>query len=133
MYFNPRFGNFGMLVLPFGLGAFCAGIYTALYTCFHILSYIWSKAADALATHIPPHIPVAHLSWFYIDTNMMLFVVIAVMIMTFTTIILGQRISETRLSTSAFISYFALFGFIAPLWLVRAAWGTARSQESRWR
>ncbi|HEY5383110.1 MAG TPA: glycosyltransferase family 2 protein [Candidatus Paceibacterota bacterium] len=133
MFFNPRFGNFGMLVLPFALAAFFAGIYTAFYALFHMLNYVWGKVADMLATHIPPHIPAAHLTWFYIDTNMMLFVVIAVLGLTFTTIFLGQRISETRLGVSSFISYFALFGFIAPLWLVRAAWGAALSQESRWR
>jgi hypothetical protein len=28
MYFNPKFGNFGMLVLPFGLSAFFLGLYS---------------------------------------------------------------------------------------------------------
>jgi biofilm PGA synthesis N-glycosyltransferase PgaC len=133
MFFNPRFGNFGMLVLPFALAAFFAGIYTALYVLLHALNYVWSKSADMLATHIPLHMPTAHLDWFYINTNMMLFVVMAVLVMTLTTIILGQRISQTRLGIRSFISYFALFGFIAPLWLMRAAWGAALSQESRWR
>jgi cellulose synthase/poly-beta-1,6-N-acetylglucosamine synthase-like glycosyltransferase len=133
MYFNRRFGNFGMLVLPFALLAFFGGIYTACYTLYRAGLYAWEKIAEMSATHIPPHIPTAHLSWFYINTNMMLFVVIAVLCGTATAIILGQRIAKTNLGIKALIAYFALFGFIAPFWLMRAAWGTVRAQESKWR
>jgi cellulose synthase/poly-beta-1,6-N-acetylglucosamine synthase-like glycosyltransferase len=133
MYFNRRFGNFGMLVLPFALLAFLGGIYTALYTLYRTGVYAWNKISEISATHIPPHIPTEHLSWFYINTNMMLFVIIAVLCGTATAIILGQRIAKTNLGVKALIAYFALFGFIAPLWLMRAAWGTVRARESKWR
>jgi len=133
MYFNRRFGNFGMLVLPFALLAFLGGIYTALYTLYRTGSYVWSKLSEMFATRIPPHLPTTHLSWVYINTNMMLFVIIAVLSGTALAIILGKRIAKTSIGIKALFAYFALFGFIAPVWLMRAAWGTVRSQESRWR
>src|SRR5665647_195482 len=117
MYFNKRFGNFGMLVLPFALLAFVGGIYTALYVLYRTLNSVWSKVADMFATHIPPHISTANLSWFYINTNMMLLSLIAVLCGTATAIVLGKRIAQTEIGVKALVAYFALFGFIAPIWL----------------
>lgn len=133
MYFNKRFGNFGMLVLPFALFAFMGGIYTAGYALYHVGYMLWSKGADMVATRIPPHISPAHLNWFYINTNMMLFVIMAVICGTFMAIFLGKRIAKTDITIKALIAYFAMFGFIAPVWLFRAAWGAALARESTWR
>jgi cellulose synthase/poly-beta-1,6-N-acetylglucosamine synthase-like glycosyltransferase len=133
MYFNRDYGNFGMLVLPFGLVAFVSGLYMATYVLWHILSAVFNRLAGFLATRIPPHLPSLHLDWFYFDTSMLMFLIIATLLLTFATIVLGQHISETKLSPAAFIWYFVLFGFVAPLWLARAAWGALRAQESAWR
>jgi cellulose synthase/poly-beta-1,6-N-acetylglucosamine synthase-like glycosyltransferase len=135
MYFDRRFGNFGMLVLPFGLLAFVAGIYTALYTVIRALSYVYSKFADLFATRIPPHLSANTLNWFYVDTNTMLFIIVAVLCGTLLAVLLGQRIAENEkeITVKALFAYFALFGFVAPVWLLRAAWGAALARESKWR
>jgi len=134
MFFNPKFGNFGMLVLPFGLVAFAAGLYTAGYALFRVISTLAGKVSDFFATGIPLHAPnVAHLSWYYLDTNMMLFVIAAVFSMTLVAIILGNRIARHRLTPLSFAAYFALFGFIAPMWLARAAFETVLARKHTWR
>ena len=47
MYFNPRFGNFGMLVLPFGLAAFFAGLYTRRLRALSLgVMFVWDKISD---------------------------------------------------------------------------------------
>jgi len=130
---NPRFGNFGTLVLPISLVSFFAGIYMALYTAFHISNYFWGKFADLHATHIPLHVTSDQLSWFYVNTSMMLFVIVFVLIGTLLAIILGRRIADTEITLKAMVFYFALFGFVAPVWLMRAAWGAALARESKWR
>ncbi|OGC87318.1 hypothetical protein A3D70_01055 [Candidatus Adlerbacteria bacterium RIFCSPHIGHO2_02_FULL_54_18] len=134
MFFNPRFGNFGMLILPFALTGFFAGTYTALYAAYHLLSLVSSRVTDTTATGIPPHLPdPAALNWFYINTDMMLFIVLVVLCLTVVSIILGSRIAQTRLPLKSFVAYFALFGFIAPLWLLRSLWGALLARESAWR
>src|SRR5581483_9323131 len=98
MFFNRKYGNFGMLVLPFGLVAFAAGLYTAAYTLVRVASALAARAADFRATGVPLQLPSAsHLSWYYVDTNMMLFVILAVLCMTLTAIFLGSRIAKTQL------------------------------------
>jgi len=134
MFFNPRFGNFGMLVLPFGLMAFCAGLYTAGYALYRVLAALAVRAIDLFSTGVPLQVPTAaHLSWYYLDTNTLSFIILAVLVMTLVAIYLGSRISETKLSPKSFIAYFAFFGLIAPIWLARAAWGAVLARESAWR
>ena len=133
MFFNPRFGNFGMLTLPFGLIAFFAGLYSAGYIVFKMAHALITKALSLWVTGIPPQAPTLPTSWFYVDTSMMTFLIAATLSMTIMAILLGGRIAKTRISLKSYLSYFILFGFIAPLWLVQALWGAVRAKESSWR
>ncbi len=133
MYLNPKYGNFGLLILPFGLSAFMMGLYVAAYSVYSVTSFVLHKVSDLYATGIPLHLPALYkIEWFYADTGMMLFVSAAVLVMTFVAIALGSRIAETRLRLKSFVFYFMLFGLVAPLWLARAAWDTALSRERGW-
>lgn len=133
MYFNPRFGNFGMLVLPFALTSFIAGLYAASYTLYRVAFALWSRAQSAWTTRIPPHLPVVHTEWFYLNTSMLTLLVGMTLCMTLIAILLGGKIAQTRLTAKSYLSYFFLFGFIAPLWLARALWGAVRAKDAAWR
>ncbi|MDO8548163.1 MAG: glycosyltransferase family 2 protein [bacterium] len=133
MYFNRRFGNFGMLVLPFGLVSFFAGLYMAGYVFFTFAYSITTRIADRWATGIPLHLTAPSLDWFYINTGMMLFLILFIIGMTLVGILLGHRITKTQVGLKSLFFYFALFGLVAPLWLARAVWGALRAQESVWR
>ncbi|MBP7770434.1 MAG: glycosyltransferase family 2 protein [Candidatus Pacebacteria bacterium] len=133
MYLNRKFGNFGMLVLPVGLAGFAAALYTAGFLLYNLVSLVILKVSGMLATGVPPQLPSPRIDWFYIDTSMMLFLTLTVAVMTLVAVLLGQRIAKTQLGVTHFVSYFLLFGLIAPLWLARAAWGALLAQESAWR
>lgn len=133
MYFNPRYGNFGMLVLPFALIAFFAGLYGAGYTFYHIGMFIWDKVSNVFVTGIPPQIPAVHPNWFFLNTSMLALLVPITLVATMGAIVLGGRIAETKLTLKSYASYLLLFGFVAPLWLVKALWGAVRAQEATWR
>ncbi len=133
MYLNPRFGNFGMVVLPFGLIAFASALYCGGYVLLHLGSSIINRALDLWATRIPPHLTAPHLEWFYLNTSMMTFLILITLSMTFFAVYVGNTIVKNKLTLKSYLSYFLLFGFIAPVWLARAAWGALRAQESSWR
>lgn len=136
MYFNRRYGNFGLLVLPFSMAAFFCGLYMALYMLYTLLSSLIKRVADLWVTGVPPiQAPRSlQIDWLYtINTDMTMFVVFAVLGITVVAIVLGQRISDTRLTAKSFVSYFLLFGLVAPLWLFKAAWGALLARESAWR
>lgn len=133
MYLNRQFGNFGTLVLPFGLVAFFAGIYSAGYAAYHVIHYAISRTMNQLATGIPLHFPTIHMEWFYLNTSMLTFLILITVFMTLLAIVLGDRIAQTRLTLKAYLFYFLCFGFIAPVWLVRAVWGAVRAKDAVWR
>ncbi len=135
MFFNPRYGNFGMLVLPFGMMAFVLGLYTSAYTVVTTTSNLLTSVLDKWATKVPYQftLPSPQLDWFFLNTSMMTFTIIAITTITIISILLGNRIAQGRLTLFSFFSYFTLFGFIAPLWLARSVWGAARSRPASWR
>lgn len=135
MYFNPRFGHFGFLVLPFGLMAFFAGIYTASFILFSLTSNMLERMYSFWVTGIPFQLkmPLMQFEWFYLNTSMMTFLILVVLGLTVTAILLGRRIGKSDITLKSVLAYFALFGFIAPIWLVRATWGAIRAHESSWR
>lgn len=132
MYFNPAFGNFGMLVLPFGLALFIGALYSTGYLLYRVSAGLINRSLDIWATGIIPYPSFAHLSWFYINTSMLTFLIIATVLMTFTAILIGRRIAGADFGIGTLASYFALYGFVAPLWLARAAWGALLSKETVW-
>ena len=132
MYFNPQFGNFGMLVLPFGLALFIGALYSTAYLLYEVGSGLGRQALDIWVTGIFPRVSFEHFSWFYLNTSMLTFLIIATMLMTITAILIGRRIADVHFGIGTLLSYLMLYGFVAPLWLAKAAWGTLRSQETVW-
>lgn len=133
MFFNPRYGNLGFMALPLGFAAFLAGIYSAVFMAYTFLSALVTNVLDMWMTGIPPQIPqLPRFEWFYMDTSMTTFLVFTVLALTLVAIFIGKHIAQTRLPIHSLISYFALFGFIAPVWLARAIWDTVVAKETGW-
>jgi len=133
MYLNKKFGNFGMLILPIGLMGFMLGLYVAGYMLFKIMHFVVEHTLDFFSTGVPVHAPThLDLTWYYLDTSVMTFIIVAVLSMTLLAIAIGSRIAETKLTLKSYVSYFILFGLVAPLWLARAAYDTVTSSERGW-
>jgi cellulose synthase/poly-beta-1,6-N-acetylglucosamine synthase-like glycosyltransferase len=133
MYLNPRFGNFGLLVLPFALLLFVGGLYSAGYIAVRLVGGFVGRIMAMQSTGVPLELPSPHVEWFFLNTSMLTFLIIATLFLTLVAIVLGQRIAQNKLSVVSIMCYFALFGFVAPIWLARAAWGTITARESSWR
>ncbi len=133
MYLNKKFGNFGMLILPVGLLGFILALYVAGYMLYKIGHFIVTHLLDFFVTGIPVHAPTQlNLEWYYLNTSVMTFVIVAVLGMTLVAIAIGSRIAETKLGLKSYLSYFMLFGLVAPLWLARAAYDTITNSERGW-
>ena len=132
MFFNPRYGNLGLLALPFGLIAFVMGLYTAAYILYSLTSTLLARALSIWATGVPLQVQTPHFEWFFVDTSMITFLVVVVMSLTLVAIVLGGRIAQTKLPARSLILYFACFGFVAPLWLARAVWDMVLARERGW-
>src|SRR6185436_7947920 len=103
------------------------------YVLFKLGLFVFSNVSDAFATGIPVSLPDTHISWLYVSSSMMPFLIVTIIGMTSVAILLGQNIANNRIGLRSLFYYFTLFGFVAPIWLARAAWGALTAQESAWR
>jgi cellulose synthase/poly-beta-1,6-N-acetylglucosamine synthase-like glycosyltransferase len=133
MFGNAKFGNFGLFALPMNIVMFFTSLFMSFYVLYTLLHSIASSLVSMLATGIGPRFSMPTLDWFYFNTNTASFVVIITLVMSFVLLMLGRKLSNATFGLASIIPYFVLYGFIAPLWLVRALWGAALAREARWR
>ncbi len=133
MFGNPKFGNFGLFVLPLGIALFFGALYMTSFMLWHLIASISHAINSALITGIMPQLSWPKFDWFYIDTRTSTFVIVATLLLTIVGLIIGKRIANAKFGIPSVVYYIVLYGLISPLWLVRALWGTILARESAWR
>ncbi len=133
---NRKYGALGMIVLPIGFTAILSGIVVFCLAIFQLARY-------AIATYEVRHgIPVSYawvphgtgLDWFYLPSDLYILLGIATVIGSVAMITIGKRLSRTPGSlTTGLLAYLFLYGFIAPLWLIRATTDVALGRKRSWR
>jgi hypothetical protein len=78
--------------------------------------------------------PHGSFSWFYFPVSTYLFLGIATLLASLSLIVIGKHISKTpRNLTLGLFSYTLLYGFIVPLWLIRATSDVLFGKRRGWR
>jgi cellulose synthase/poly-beta-1,6-N-acetylglucosamine synthase-like glycosyltransferase len=136
MYFNPRFGYFGVLVLPFSLTMFFGALYMVGYLASKMTVSALNRIETAWLSQVPPFYSWTwdwKIDWFFLNTSTLSFLIAITALMTLIAILIGRRIAGANFGLPSLIAYFTLYGFVAPLWLARAAWGTVTAKKATWR
>ncbi len=124
-----------MLVLPCALVAIVSSILLFLLTLFmlskNMLAAFEIRAGIPLSYALLPH---GSFSWFYFPTSVYLFLGITTLLTSLSLIAIGKHISKTpgNLAFGLF-SYAFLYGFVVPLWLIRATSDVVRGKHRGWR
>ena len=132
---GSRHGTLGLLVLPTAIFAVLSGILTftlAVGRAAHsILSAIEIRAGIPASYALVPH---GAFDWFYIPTSFFLLLGAITLVASALLIVVGKRISNTPGDMKlGIISYALLYGFVAPLWLLRATADVAVGRKRGWR
>lgn len=133
---NFRYGALGMLVLPIGFLAICSGVllFTTSFFMFakHALAAYDVRAGMPLPYVFSDFGPT--FDWFYIPGSAYLGLAGIVILASISLIYIGKRLSKTpgRL-TLGIISYALLYGFLAPLWLIRSLADVLFGKRRAWR
>jgi cellulose synthase/poly-beta-1,6-N-acetylglucosamine synthase-like glycosyltransferase len=133
MFGNPKFGNFGIFSLPMSLILLFGALYMTAMLVAQTLWHSVQAVIKIVSTGIVPHFSMPALDWFYFDTSMLNFLIIATLSLTCAFIFIGRAISRERFGVPTLVSYIFLYGFLAPLWLFKAVWGAALARETTWR
>ncbi|HEV8677514.1 MAG TPA: glycosyltransferase [Candidatus Paceibacterota bacterium] len=133
MFGNPKFGNFGLFSLPMSLALLFGALYMTLVILYQTVTHAAGAVLRVIETGVLPRFSLPSFDWFYFDTSALTFIVMTTLGMTFVFILMGKAISKERFGLPTIASYIFLYGFLAPLWLFKAVWGTILAQESTWR
>lgn len=136
LIFNARNEALGMIVLPLGIFAIGGGIMLfllmismALYRAVHAY-FVYRGIPFSFASWY--HLPA--LDWFYIPATLYVLLIVIMIGLTLFMIIVGKRISKTPGPVvRGIIPYLFLYGFIAPLWLIRATADVIANKKRLWR
>lgn len=132
---SPKHGVLGMLVLPTAVLTIGSGIFVFFLMLFQLsqslVTAIEVRAGVPLSYALLPH---GSFDWFYVPVDFLLILSIATLLISLSFVVIGKYISKTPGKIMlGLISYTFLYGFVAPLWLLRATADVTLSKERGWR
>lgn len=132
MFFNPKYGNLGMVVLP-------AASFSVLSTVYFFGSTVWSWI-NSLMNEIKEISTVGfsfkefNFDLFYVNTDIIVFVSIVAVVGTFVIIVASRGLAEEKNKFGLDSVFFLLlYTAIAPLWMIRAIFNVVFVRETKWR
>lgn len=134
MFLDKRYGNLGLLVLPFAFASiFIAIFFSALYVKSLIkLGFEKYIEYSAIGFHFGFHLP--KFDWFSLDLEFRTLVIYILFFTTLFFVIMGIRMAKERFVLSLDMFYFLLlYGIIAPFWLIRSLYNLVTTKEASWR
>jgi hypothetical protein len=131
MFFNKKYGHFGMFTLPvavifvfYVLYAFSYGILSAIR--------LWYTRAD-LYFSLGLHVPTISFDAFYINTDVFLFLAMFTLTMLAFVLIVSRSIAEDKNPiVKNFAIYFFLYSFVVPIFVFAAVYKFAFRRENKW-
>jgi len=131
LFLNPKYGNFGMFMLPAAIFSILSALYLVGYTVVNIGRYIADKITEIKILGVGNSFSV---DLFFINTGTLTFLSLALAAIFIFMIIAGKRIAEdARRSPLDMVYFFLLYGLIVPTWLFAAVYNTIFSRRTSWR
>jgi len=131
LFFSRKNINLGFLILPFAALSIFSALYFVSVAIASLLGNIISKIIEVQI--IGGSAFIGSFDLFYINTHALIFIVSAIVVITLSFILIGKKISqEQQLWSYDILVYLFLYGFLTPLWLVKAVYNVAFSQKTKW-
>lgn len=130
-----EYGVLGTLVLPAAALAVISGVFLFGFALVQMVGS--ATAALQMRADVPfsyaflPHGP---FDWFYFPANAFAVFGAVALLISFSLIVIGKRISQTPGEIGrGLVSYAILYGLVAPLWLIRATADVTFGKNRGWR
>lgn len=135
---NPKYGNFGMLVLPAALYSIIGSMFFLCYQAFDLIiqSYNQYVNFEAVGWDISWKLGWPQLTaewWYYNAQSSLLLGVFTIGLIVFS-VWYGKRLAgapDNRMSDIFF--FIVLYALISPLWLITSVYNTLRQRDAAWR
>ncbi len=135
MFFNKKYGNIGIFVLPIATFSIFSNLYAAGTLAWNMLSKIPDAFIKYQAVGLGrPHVPHFSIDWFSINTGIGSVLTLVAVSLSLTILYLALELTEGKVRlTKGVFYYLTLFIFIVPLWLAKATYNTLARKSITWR
>lgn len=133
LFFNPKYGNLGVAVLPAASLSIFSSLYLVSSAVWSWITKIFDKASEirTVGWNFDWNIK---FDWFFFSTDIAVFLGIVGFIGTLCLIFLSRRMAEEKSRLGIEIIYFlSLYIFLTPLWVTRALYNVVFSRSIAWR
>jgi cellulose synthase/poly-beta-1,6-N-acetylglucosamine synthase-like glycosyltransferase len=132
MILNRKYGDLGILVLPFAIFSICMSFIFIGISLFQILEKILAQISKILVVGFTGYD--FKFEWFYLDTSVLNILTVVLFGFIITLIMYGYRSVYGKWKLSLEIFYFLfLYSFIAPFWLIKSIYNNIRGVHAPWR
>ncbi len=132
LVFRKSYGNFSFFTLPSGIVSITATVYIFFTIFYNIIVWIIGKIAQLRTIGFHGNLSI-NLDWFYINTQTILFVTVALYSIIVIATILGSRIAHERMNPFYLLCYILVYSVVAPFWLMKAVWSSLTKHKPKWR
>ncbi|MHB1330533.1 MAG: glycosyltransferase family 2 protein [Minisyncoccota bacterium] len=137
MFFNKKYGNIGLFILPIATFS----IFSTLYATGSLVWNLISKVPEQIAKYEAvgfnfgmPHFSSFSFNWFSLNLSMAFWVTAATLSLTFVILYLSLKLTEGKARFSKDVFYYlTLYIFIVPLWLAKATYSTILRKNISWK
>jgi cellulose synthase/poly-beta-1,6-N-acetylglucosamine synthase-like glycosyltransferase len=133
LIFRKHYGNFSFFTIPSGIVSITATVYIFFTIMYNILVWIIAKIAQLRTVGFHAGTIGINLDWFYINTQTILFVTVALYSIILLVTIIGSRMAHERLNLFYLLMYIVVYSIIAPFWLMKAVWSSVTAHKPSWR
>jgi cellulose synthase/poly-beta-1,6-N-acetylglucosamine synthase-like glycosyltransferase len=135
LIFDQKRGALGMVVLPAAVLSIGSGILLFVTMLASLaergIVAIEVRAGVPLTYVVSPH---GSFDWFYFPASVYVFLGLTTLVSALLLIVAGKRIAKTPGNIAlGLISYTLMYGFIVPLWLIRATTDVSTGTRRGWR
>ena len=134
MLFKPQFGHFAVFTVPAGLISVSSVLYIFGRIIGNLIEWVGDKLNQISAVGWNLNLLFPHLDWFYFNTKSALFLFLFLFGLIIVSILIGRYMTHGKFKFSLTIFYFMIiYSFLAPFWIIKAVWNTARRKNPSWR
>ena len=135
MIFNPKYGHIGGFILPLMLVSTAGVLFVVATFILDIIDLIQGKIASFSAIGFRMfEWSWPNFNWFYMHTTPIFFGGMVALVIVFTIIFIGSKLSKgNKPKITDLACYTLLYSFIAPFWIIRSVANLALSKQASWR
>ncbi len=134
LLFKKEYGTVALFTLPSGIISIFGVIFLSVTVLYNLTKFIYIKIIQINTVGFSSLLHFSYkFDWFFINTKAVLFLTIILYILVITSVLIGRKMSEGKVTFSMSILYFIIiYSVIAPFWMLRAIYNAIISKESSW-